>query len=232
MDRIDPAGEYLRMAERYRLMSDEELLVLMPQISELTDSARQALESEFRSRKLTVGIDDIAQCEAPKSSNAAEGQSPDGEAAEADSEEQDGAYAEDRELVELTSVWSARDALKLQGILDEAGIPFYIGPEKATGVDQVTSDFSKGVSVKIMKIGMPWAMPLMQHYEPEDDPTPEPEEVKEAPVRCPVCHSTEVVFDGLSDEKASETDETSEKFKWTCDACGNRWEDDGVAKEG
>lgn len=242
MGTFDPAAEYLRISERYRQMSDEELLLLMPQSSELTPFAQQALASEARSRglKLEAGTEDekaaapspvkprpvYFERESPKFADSAAG-----ELADEESEEEGDSYEEDRKLVELNIVWSARDALKLQAILDEAGIPYFMGPEKATGVDQVTSDFSKGVSVKIMKIGMPWAIPLMQHYEPEDDPRSEPEEAKEIPVRCPVCHSTEVVFEGLSGAKASEADEASEKYKWTCDQCGHQWEDDGVAKE-
>jgi hypothetical protein len=54
-------------------------------------------------------------------------------------------------------VWSAPDALKLQRLLDTAGIPFYIGPEKATGVEAVTSNFANGLSVQIMQVGVPWA---------------------------------------------------------------------------
>jgi DNA-directed RNA polymerase subunit M/transcription elongation factor TFIIS len=124
-----------------------------------------------------------------------------------------------------------RDALKIQAILDEAGIPFFMGPEKATGVDEVTSNFANGVGVQIMRIGMTWAMPAMGHYEPEDDPTPkDSEELEELPVRCPKCHSTEVVFEGLTSAPAITTDESTQKFKWTCDSCGHRWEDDGVAK--
>jgi hypothetical protein len=42
MDAFDPAGEFLRITERYRQMSDEELLVLVPQRSELTDVAHSA----------------------------------------------------------------------------------------------------------------------------------------------------------------------------------------------
>jgi DNA-directed RNA polymerase subunit M/transcription elongation factor TFIIS len=245
MDKFDPAAEYLQIAERYRQMKDEELLVLMPQISELTDSAQQALANEFRSRGLKLDVKDekapsptsakprSASFEraAPKFANLAESESAIGEAVDENAEEEGDSYEEDRELVEYEIVWSARDALKIQTILDQAGIPFFIGPERATSVDQVTSDFAKGLSVKIMKVGMPWAIPLMQHYEPEDDPRPKEEPVEELPVRCPVCHSTEVVFEGLSDEKASEADDAPEKFKWTCDACGNQWEDDGTVKE-
>jgi hypothetical protein len=107
-----------------------------------------------------------------------------------------------------------------------------MGPEKATGVDGVTSNFSKGVGVEIMQIGLPWAGPAMQHYEPEDDPTPkETEELDELPVRCPKGRSTEVVFEGLDSAPAMATDESSQKYKWTCDSCGHQWEDDGVAKK-
>jgi DNA-directed RNA polymerase subunit M/transcription elongation factor TFIIS len=243
MDRFDPAGEYLGIAERYRQMKDEEMLVLMPQISELTSAAQQALANEVRSRGLKVETENekapapeevkprstTFERAVPKFANSGDESDID-ETIDENAEEEVDSYEEDRELVELDSVWSARDALKLQGILDQAGIPFFIGPEKASGVDQVTSDFAKGLSVKIMKVGMPWAIPLMRQYEPEDDPRPKEEPVEELPVRCPVCHSTEVVFEGLSDEKAT-ADDASEKFKWTCDSCGNQWEDDGVAKE-
>jgi len=100
-------------------------------------------------------------------------------------------------------------------------------------VDRVTSNFSNGVSVQIMQIGLPWARSAMAQYEPEDDQTPkdtaEPEEVA---VSCPQCHSEEVVFEGLTSEPAKGTDDSSQKYQWKCDSCGHQWEDDGVAKEG
>src|SRR5208282_5823518 len=58
MDTLDPAGEYLRISERYRQMSDGELLVLMPQSSELTLFAQQALANEVRSRGLKAEVED------------------------------------------------------------------------------------------------------------------------------------------------------------------------------
>ncbi|HEY6304281.1 MAG TPA: hypothetical protein VIX14_14575 [Terriglobales bacterium] len=49
----DPAAiEFLRIAERYRRMSGGELLVLIPQSSELTPMAPEALANEIRSRGL------------------------------------------------------------------------------------------------------------------------------------------------------------------------------------
>ena len=251
MDTFDPAaGEYLRISERYRQMSDGELLVLMPQSSELTPLAQEALANEVRSRGLKAEVEDEessapsrfkppaaffeheSEHESPKFRDSAGSDLPDPDSSQPDSSQED-QYDEDRKLVELSTVWSVRDALKVQTILDEAGIPFFMGPEKATAVDRVTSNFSKGVGVEIMQIGLPWARPAMQHYEPEDDPTPKEknQELDELPVRCPKCHSTEVVFEGLTSAPAMAPDESSQKYKWACDSCGQQWEDDGVAEE-
>ena len=145
----------------------------------------------------------------------------------------DSAYAEDRKLVELCIVWSVRDALKVQTILDRRGIPFFMGREKATGVAEVTSNFADGIAVQIMQIGLPWAGPAMRNYEPEDDPNPKAnnnEVLDELPVRCPKCHSTEVIFEGET-SAAIATGDSSQKFHWTCDACGHQWEDDGIVRE-
>jgi hypothetical protein len=57
MDTLDPAGEFLRISERYRQMSDEELLVLMPQSLELTPFAQQALANEIRQRGLKAELE-------------------------------------------------------------------------------------------------------------------------------------------------------------------------------
>ncbi len=241
MERYDPAAEYLQIAERYRQMKDEELLVLMPQISELTPSAQQALANEFRSRGLEV---EPGKPVAPprftpsarlfEHDNARFSDSAEGELAEEESEDEGDSYEEDRKLVDLCTVWSARDALKVQEILNAAGIPFFMGPEKATGVDGVTSNFSDGVVVQIMRIGLPWASPGMSHYRPEDEPDAKEkasDEPDEASIRCPKCRSDEVVFEGGTASLIVAADDSSQKFKWTCDACGHQWEDDGIEKE-
>jgi DNA-directed RNA polymerase subunit M/transcription elongation factor TFIIS len=239
MDTLDPAGEFLRITERYRQMSDGELLVLMPQSSELTPFAQQALANEVRQRGLKAEVEGeepsapsqfnppaFFEHESTKLCDSAGHDFPDPDSSHEDQ------YDEDRKLVKLCTVWSVRDALKVQTILDGLGIPFFMGPEKATGVDGVTSNFATGVGVQIMRIGLAWAMPAMRHYEPEDDPTPkENAELDELTVRCPKCHSTEVVFEGGTSTLVVATDDSSQKYRWTCDSCGHQWEDDGVAKE-
>jgi hypothetical protein len=233
MDTRDPAGEYLRISERYRQMSDEELLVLIPQGSELTPFAQQALANEVRQRGLKAQVEQ----KKPKTTPP---RKPPKAVVEHELHDSTGdhvpnpesPYAEDRELVDLCTVWSERDALKVQRTLDVAGIPFFMGPEKATGVNEVTSNFANGVSVQIMRIGLPWARLPMQDYKPEDDPTPkETGDIEELTVRCPICHSAEIVLEDRSSEPGEAMGEFPKDYQWTCDSCGHQWEDDGVAKE-
>jgi DNA-directed RNA polymerase subunit M/transcription elongation factor TFIIS len=241
MNALDPAGEFLRLTERYRQMSDEELLLLVPQSSELTPLAQQALASEVRSRGLKPEAADekpparspfrapatFVERESPKARGSAECTPPD-----ADPPCDDDQYAEDRKLVELCRVWSLADARQAQSLLDRAGIPFFMGPEKATSADAVTSNFTVGVSVQVMRIGVPWAAQVMQYYEPLNEPPRKPEEPPgDLVVRCPKCNSEEVVFEGGTSTLIVTADDPSQKYQWSCDACGYQWEDDGVAKE-
>jgi DNA-directed RNA polymerase subunit M/transcription elongation factor TFIIS len=212
MEAVDPAAEWLRLSERYRQMSDNELLALARHNSELTTVAQQTLANEISARRLKLP---------PEEPPAAPPLEPPSDSSDS--------YAEDRELVEIRTVWSLADALQVQTLLDRAGIPFFMGPEKATGVDKVTSSFAGGVSVKIMRIGLPWAGQAMKNYEPVNEPAPKQEvELSELPVRCPRCNSTEVVFERLISDPTGATENSSPKFEWTCDSCGHQWEDDGI----
>jgi hypothetical protein len=211
----DAAGEWPHIAEHYRNISDGELIVLARQKSALTPVAQQALRDEISNRRLIVPPEELT---VPKPEPGKPTGSP---------------YDEDRQLGEICTVWSLRDALQLQALLDRAGIPFFMGPEKATGVDAVTSSFANGIGVQVMRIGWPWASQAMQSYEPADDQTAKEEkkELRELPVRCPKCHSTEVVFKELVPVEAASPGCSQPKFKWVCDSCGREWEDDGIVKE-
>jgi DNA-directed RNA polymerase subunit M/transcription elongation factor TFIIS len=243
METLDPAGEFLRISERYRQMSDSELLVLARQRSELTDVAQQALANEISQRRLKVEPESEAENEKPSPRSSAKppafvlvepAQPHDSygcDSSEDDSSGGQSIYDEERRLVLLRTAWSLPDALQLQTLLDRAGIPFFMGPEKATSVDRVTSNFADGVDVQIMRIGLPWAMQAMQNYTPGDEPAPKQEELSELPVRCPKCQSTDVIFERLVTKPAAAPDSFSPKYKWTCDFCGHHWEDDGTVEE-
>ncbi len=241
VDALDPAGEFLRLTERYRQMSDEELLLLVPPSSELTPLAQQALATEVRSRGLKPEVAEdkpptrspfraptaFVKRESPKACDSAENDSPN-----ADSLCDEDQYAEDRKLVELCKVWSLADARQVQSLLDRAGIPFFMAPEKATSADAVTSNFAVGVSVQVMQIGVPWAAQVMQYYEPANELPRKPEEPPgDLVVRCPKCNSEEVVFEGGTSTLIVTADDPSQKYQWSCDTCGYQWEDDGVASE-
>jgi DNA-directed RNA polymerase subunit M/transcription elongation factor TFIIS len=211
MATLDSATEWRRLSELYRRMADGELLALARKQSELTDVAQGALANEMSFRKLKL------EPEVPS-------------APPSPPREVDPVYDEDRRLVEILTVWSVADALQVQQLLDTAGIPFFMGSEKATGVNAVTSNFGDGVGVQIMNIGVPWARQALMNYEPANEPRPkqEEEEPEEILIRCPKCHSTEVVFEDLIGEESKEEKDSPQEFEWTCDACGHRWTDDGI----
>ena len=210
MQPLDHAEEWLRLSEQYRQLSDDELIGLARQTSELTDGAQQALAQEIANRRLKIPPEEAGP---PPSAD----QQPDS------TDDSESAYAEDRELVDICTVWSLADALKVQRLLDAAGIPFYVGPEKATDVEAVTSNYGNGLDVQIMKVGLPWARLVLQQYFPADEP-PEKnaDDSANIAIHCPKCHSTEVVFEDLDRGPENSEGKPLSKFKWTCDSCGTR----------
>ena len=216
MGNIDHAGEWLRLSEHYRQMTDGELLKIARDREQLTEIAQQMLSVELSVRRLKVETE-------PVRSELFPGRSVRPTLNDAGSEDP---YARDRELVEILKVWSLRDALQVQRMLDLASVPFYMGDEKATGIEAVTSNFATGVTVKIMRIGLPWARQALEHYDPKDVLESEKWHWdEEVDVRCPSCKSQEVTFEEL----VPSADTASQRYKWTCSHCGHKWEDDGVA---
>ena len=216
MKLTDSAGEWLRLTDHYRKLTDEELLKLARQPSALTVDAQQVLRNEMSARRLELPPEE------PPADDRPAYVEPDPESL----------YAEERELVQLCTVWSQRDALQLQRLLDIAGIPFVMGLEKATSVDTVTSNFGEGVPVGVMSVGYRWAREAMKNYEPADEPLNFQGPFPTIPVTCPKCRSKEVIFERRNPKPRTRKEEDTAKFEWTCAACGHHWIDDGVVKEG
>lgn len=213
MDTLGPASESLRLAENYRQMSDDELIDLAQRPSELTDMAQGVLAQEISSRKLKVPP-------------AEEQASREGMATPGDPQAGESPYDEDRELVSISTVWSRRDAEQLQILLVNAGIPFYIGPDKVASVDGVKSSFADGLDVFVMRIANNSAVSALKYYNPQDEPEEETSG-QELAIHCPKCHSTDVIFDDAGGAEP-EDDTITQKFDWECAACGYKWEDEGV----
>jgi hypothetical protein len=214
MDSVDPATEWWRLVEHYRQLTDDELIDLARKRSELTAVAQQCLSDEISTRRLKV--EPVEAEEAP---------------AALAPERPDSPYAEERSLVTLCTVWSVRDALQIQTLLNRAGIPFCFGEERATRVDGVAANFAEGVGVSIMNVGLPFARDLLRDYFPKDVPASENSgELPDVFIRCPQCNSEEVVFEHLQGEDPTTHQKIVQKYQWKCDSCGYEWEDDGVAK--
>ncbi|HTM36722.1 MAG TPA: hypothetical protein VL156_08245 [Terriglobales bacterium] len=217
MDTLGPASETLRLTENYRQMSDDELIDLARHRSELTDMAQGILSQEISSRKLKVP--------------PADQRSPERFAAPENAQDAESPFDEDRELVNFCFVWSRRDAEQLQKLLLNAGIPFYIGPEKAASVEEVRSNFSDGLDVLVMRIAEHATLNALKYYEPQDEPYKESDAQSEnLAIHCPKCHSADVVFEDAGGVEP-EDDTVTQKFAWECAACGYKWEDQGVVSK-
>ena len=208
---VDLASEWLRLSAHYRGMSEGELLQIARDPSALTEAAQQTLAAELSTRGLNLPPPEPGSSPPPPEPDP------------------DSPYAEERELVEICKVWSLSDALQLQWLLDRAGIPFYIGPDKATAVDAGPLNFGEGLSVQVMRVGLPWALQAMQDYQPANEPPHQEEEGwREIPVTCPKCRTEEVILENLTRQSVDDPDPSSARFAWTCDACGYQWEDEGM----
>jgi DNA-directed RNA polymerase subunit M/transcription elongation factor TFIIS len=222
MGTVDRVEQWRQLTEHYRALTDDELIAIARDKSELTEVAQQALDSEIASRKLEIPPEEPEQDE-------------DEEAPVLPEPEPDSPYDEDRELVEIERVFSLRDAQQLEALLNEDGIPFHMGNERATRSEDVKSDFSKGVPVAIMRIGLPYATRARRNFKPEDDPErqewdeAEEEALKPVDVFCPRCRSEKVLLEG--GEPDSRTRGYTAHFNWRCENCGKRWQDDGVVEE-
>src|SRR6266700_7007501 len=125
MGSIHAAGEWLRLSEHYRQMTDGELIAIARDRSQLTEIAQESLAQELSQRKLKVepeeqptGLESTRRTAMAASARKA------GDSANAPDLDAADPYAEDRELFEICTVWSLRDALQVQSMLDVAGIPF------------------------------------------------------------------------------------------------------------
>lgn len=128
----------------------------------------------------------------------------------------------DLDLVVANKVWDLSEARQVKGILDDAGIPSFLGPDNVEDVEAFKSSFENGVDLKVRYIDNQRALQALFRSLP-----PEPEAKKDYVALCPKCHSDEIVFQGHA--AAQDTTSAFDKsFNWSCEACGHQWEDDGI----
>jgi len=206
MDRLDRVEEWRRLQASYGGMTDEELQALADDGSELTELAQQVLKSEINRRGLAIQLREVS---VPPGLNP--------EPSEADPSE--------LELVVVRRVWDVAEARQVKGILDDAGIPSFLGPDNLDTVEAFTSSFENGVDFKVRYVDNQRAFRALFESLP-----PDLKAETDYVAVCPQCHSPEIVFQNLDGVKGSESSFDA-KFNWSCPACGHQWKDDGIEKE-
>jgi DNA-directed RNA polymerase subunit M/transcription elongation factor TFIIS len=202
------AGEMQRLQERYASLTGEELEAVAADANDLTDVARMALQSELLRRGMNIPLPTapIQTADASAKQDLADNDLADNDLA-------------DNDLAIVHRSWDQEDARNVMGILRDAGIPCFLGPDNLDDANAFLSSFDGGVDIKVRGVDEAHALPtLSQALPPQPDGT-------EYVVRCPHCHSTEIVFQSLDESPESSA---AKNFHWSCDACGYQWTDDGV----
>jgi len=202
----DPAREWQRMQEVYSQMSEDELRCVADEAYELTDIARQALAMEIKARSLAI---------APRLQRPTR---PERLAMHTESE------FLDRELYTVYIALSPTEAHAVIETLDRADIPWRFGEKNLDDVEAYAGSYEDGVPVRVLAQDWYDAKSILP---PQN--LPEPPQYPEGAVTCPKCQSEDVVLESVEE---SSLRESSEKFRWHCEACGHAWQDDGVEKEG
>ncbi len=107
MDSLDPIEEARRLQEHYARLSDDELQAVAEEGDDLTDIAKQFLQSEILGRGLHIQLRS-----APPTTEA--------DAATNDFD------PSDLDLVVVSQVWDLADARQVKSILDDARIPSFL----------------------------------------------------------------------------------------------------------
>jgi DNA-directed RNA polymerase subunit M/transcription elongation factor TFIIS len=108
MKSIDPSQEWQRFKETYSLMSEDELQAVADEAFDLTDIAKQVLQSEIFGRGLSIQLKDRRS--APRSTvRRRETDAP--------------------EMTAIRRAWDLSEAREVQGVQQVDGIPSYLGPD-------------------------------------------------------------------------------------------------------
>jgi DNA-directed RNA polymerase subunit M/transcription elongation factor TFIIS len=209
MEMVDRVEEWQRLQASYGSKTDEELQALAEESDELTELAQQVLRSEITRRGLPFKLKELSK---PPGFNPEPGELDPSEL----------------EPVVVRRVWDVTEARQVKGILDDAGIPSFLGPDNLDDVETYpsSSSFGNGIDLKVRYVDNQRALYVLSRSLPS-----EPQDQSEYVPVCPKCNSREIVFESLDEQKAASS-AFDAKFNWKCDACGYQWKDDGIEKEG
>jgi hypothetical protein len=195
-----PEQDLARMAGVYSTMSDDELGKIAESGDEFSSAAHEALQAEIARRGLKLAI-------AP----------PRGED-----------VFEFNRTVTLRQFRDLPEALLAKGCLESAGIQSYLVDDNMIRMDWFISNLLGGIKLKVRPEDAEAASEIL------NQPIPETLDVEgvgdfEQP-KCPRCHSLDINFDELDKPVAYLSAYAGvplpfSKHGWTCQACGNAWEE-------
>jgi hypothetical protein len=198
---MDSLEEWRRLREFYAQMNEGELEVVANEAYDLTDVARPLLKDEISRRGLKIPL----RTERGPRTVAAPLST--------------GFDPSKLDLVVAGAIWTLDNARKVKEFLDAAGIPCYWGPDNLENLEELKSSFDEGVDLTVREEDYSRVIKGIDGLFPRE---PGRDPAKEYHFVCPKCHSPEIVFNDL---------DATQKFNWSCDACGHEWKDDGVEQE-
>ena len=129
---------------------------------------------------------------------------------------------------DLVNCHRARDyseARLVMNILDSSGIRSCLFGDFGENLQRLFPVHDTGGMIKVLKRDAEAARELMALYFSQGQG-----KNKDYTVRCPRCHSSDVIFQSL-EPGTSERPISASRFNWTCGGCGNQWKDDGIEQE-
>lgn len=207
MKNPDPSELWRNLKESYSIMSESELQAVANDAYDLTDIAKEALQSEIAARGLSIQL---------KDNHSAGPDRP--------------------EMTVIKRAWDISEAREMQEFLLSAGVPSYLGPDNLEDVNDFHGSFERGVDLKISSADEQLAYRALARFKPSQNQDEQKTELieddddAEYGFRCPKCHSAEIIFEGR-DPSPPKDDGFYSKYNWTCEDCGHQWKDDGITEK-
>lgn len=226
---IDPEQERRRLAEFYAGQMDGELERVAGQAYELTDLARQALQTELAKRGLSVAL--VNQTPAPPTLPLTAGDPPPVEpSAELPPDDED-SELELRNRVAIRQFRDLPEALLAKGSLDSAGIESALVDENIVRLDWFWSNLMGGVKLVVDREEAAAAEEILSQPIPDHFDVSGVGEYEQP--RCPKCQSLDIGFKELNRPVAYLTAYLNvpipvHRRAWRCHHCDAEWEDDGA----
>jgi len=219
MENIDPEEAKRKLRETYELMTEDELSVVAEDAYDLTDLARETLQTEITERGFNIQLKAVPRRPVPI--DAPHGDAPDEPVVDAPLE------ISDLDLIAVARVRDMSEASQIKEILDAAGIPWCLGEDNATDLNNFKESFEDGVYVSVLKSDRVRARNALGPLVLTEADQKDDEEDLGYVVLCPKCQSPEVTLQGDSEAPMVVEDVP---YSWLCDVCGHQWTDDGIAK--